>query len=108
MELHCGDEWFAEWDSRFHVRVAQAAHNPYFEMVLEPLIRAMLRQIERADACTPGIALHRAIARAIARHIVAAARRAVRVLTHATRCDVEKVLFAIYPLNEGVCVHGNI
>ena len=92
MELHCGDEWLAEWDSRFHVRVAQAAHNPYFEMVLEPLIRVMLCRIELTDACSPGIALHRAIARAIARHNVAAARRAVRVLRHATRCDVEKAL----------------
>ncbi|MBL0161752.1 MAG: FadR family transcriptional regulator [Bryobacterales bacterium] len=99
MEAHVGSERIAEWDLRFHVLVAKASHNPYFEMVLEPLIRVMLRQIELTDSYEPGIALHRAIARAIARHNEPAARRAVRVLTHATHRDVQKALAILAQAN---------
>lgn len=92
MRLHVRDERIAEFDLRFHVLVAKGAHNPCFEMVLEPLISVMLRQIRLTDCYNPAVALHSAIARAIARHDEAAARRAVRVLVHATHCDVKKAL----------------
>src|SRR5688572_18035058 len=40
---------------RFHVAVAEAAHNRYFEMVIEPLFHVFVQQIKLTDSYEVGV-----------------------------------------------------
>ena len=74
----------AEADLRFHRAVARAVHNPYFEMVLEPLTAVFLQQIMLTDSYDVGAALHRKIADEIHKGSSVGARQAVRRLMRYT------------------------
>lgn len=74
-----------EADLRFHQSVAMAAHNRYFEMVLEPLTHVLLQQIKLTNSYQIGLELHRHIFEAIRDGNQVAARQAVRRLVRETR-----------------------
>ena len=74
-----------EADLRFHVAVAEAAHNRFFEMVIEPLTQVFVQQIKLTDSYTVGVDLHRHVFDKIAKGDPVAARQAVRRLMQSTR-----------------------
>jgi DNA-binding FadR family transcriptional regulator len=79
-------------DLRFHLAVAAAAHNRFFEMVLEPLTHVFVQQIKLTDSYTIGIELHRHVYDRIAKGDPVAARQAVRRLMQSTRNHVKTAL----------------
>jgi DNA-binding FadR family transcriptional regulator len=86
-----------EADLRFHVAVAEAAHNRFFEMVIEPLTQVYVQQIKLTDSYTVGVDLHRHIYEKIAKGDPVAARQAVRRLMQSTRNHVKTALSMLSP-----------
>jgi GntR family transcriptional repressor for pyruvate dehydrogenase complex len=74
-----------EADLRFHQSVTKAAHNRYFEMVLEPLTHVFLQQIKLTNSYQVGLDLHRHIFETIREGDQVGARQAVRRLARDTR-----------------------
>lgn len=81
-----------EADLRFHVAVAEAAHNRFFEMVLDPLTQVFIQQIKLTDSYAVGVELHRHVFEKIAKGDAVAARQAVRRLMKSTRTHVKAAL----------------
>jgi DNA-binding FadR family transcriptional regulator len=81
-----------EADLRFHLSVAQAAHNRYFEMVLGPLTEVYLQQIKLTDSYIVGVDLHRKVFECVAKGDPVAARQAVRRMMRATREHTRKAV----------------
>jgi DNA-binding FadR family transcriptional regulator len=81
-----------EADLRFHLAVAAAAHNRFFEMVLEPLTHVFVQQIKLTDSYTVGVDLHRNVYEKIAKGDPIAARQAVRRMMQSTRNHVKTAL----------------
>jgi DNA-binding FadR family transcriptional regulator len=81
-----------EADLRFHLAVAGASHNRFFEMVLDPLTHVFVQQIKLTDSYTVGVDLHRAVYDRIAKGDPVAARQAVRRLMQSTRNHVKTAL----------------
>jgi len=79
-------------DLRFHLAVAAASHNRFFEMVLEPLTNVFVQQIKLTDSYTVGVDLHRQVYDKIAKGDPIAARQAVRRLMQSTRNHVRTAL----------------
>ena len=79
-------------DLRFHKAIARAAHNRFFEMVLEPLTQVFIQQIKLTDSYTVGIELHRHIFDQIRKGNPVAARQAVRRLMRSTREHTKRAL----------------
>ncbi len=87
-------------DLRFHIAVAQAAHNRFFEMVLDPLTHVFVQQIKLTDSYAVGVDLHRAIFDKIAKGDPVAARQAVRRLMQSTGNHVKSALRVLSPDSE--------
>lgn len=85
----------AEADLRFHRTVARAAHNPYFEMVIEPLTAVFIQQIMLTNSYKIGADMHRAIANEIRKGNPVGARQAVRRLMSRTRTDTKNAIKAV-------------
>jgi GntR family transcriptional regulator, transcriptional repressor for pyruvate dehydrogenase complex len=81
-----------EADLRFHMAVARAAHNRYFEMVIEPLTQVFIQQIKVTDSYTVGVDLHQHILEKIVKGDPVGARQAVRRLMQSTRKDMKAAL----------------
>lgn len=79
-------------DLRFHQAVTRAAHNRYFEMVLDPLTGVVLQQIKVTTTYAAGLDLHRAILVSVRSHNPVGARQAVRRLMRQTRIDCRNAL----------------
>jgi DNA-binding FadR family transcriptional regulator len=79
-----------EADLRFHLAVARAAHNHFFEMVLDPLTQVYVQQIALTDSFTVGVEHHRRIYQEISRRNPIGARQAARRLIQLTRSDLRK------------------
>ena len=79
-------------DLRFHMAIARAAHNRFFEMVLEPLTHVFIQQIKLTDSYTVGVELHRQIYDQIRKGNPVAARQAVRRLMRSTREHTKQAL----------------
>lgn len=77
-------ESVAQADLRFHLAVAKAAHNPYFEMVLDPLTAVVIQQIRLTNSYHVGTDLHRKVAIEIRNGNPVGARQAVRRLMKST------------------------
>lgn len=86
------DEETIEADLRFHMAVAKAAHNRFFEMVIDPLTQVFLQQIALTDSYEVGVDLHRQIFNQVSKGDPVAARQAVRRLMRNTRADAKKAL----------------
>jgi GntR family transcriptional repressor for pyruvate dehydrogenase complex len=86
-----------EADLRFHVAVAEAAHNRYFEMVIEPLFQVFVQQIKLTDSYEVGVNRHRQVYEKIAKGDPIGARQAVRRLMQCTRNHVKTALKMISP-----------
>jgi DNA-binding FadR family transcriptional regulator len=82
-------------DLRFHMAISRAAHNRFFEMVLEPLTQVFIQQIKLTDSYTVGIDLHRQIYDHIRKGNPVAARQAVRRLMRSTREHTKHALSII-------------
>lgn len=80
-----------EADLRFHRAVMRAAHNPYLELVLDPVMSAFLQQIKLTNFHT-GVDLHRHIFEEIRAHNPIGARQAVRRLMKDTLKDSRRAL----------------
>lgn len=80
-----------EADLRFHRAVMRAAHNPYLELVLDPVMSTFLQQIKLTNFHT-GIDLHRHIFDEIKAHNPIGARQAVRRLMKDTLKDSRRAL----------------
>jgi GntR family transcriptional regulator, galactonate operon transcriptional repressor len=78
-------------DLRFHRSVMHAAHNPYIEMVLDPLMEVFLQQIKLTNFNT-GWDLHHSIFLEIRAHNPIGARQAVRRLMKTTLADSHSAL----------------
>jgi GntR family transcriptional repressor for pyruvate dehydrogenase complex len=72
-------------DLRFHLAIAEAAHDRFFEMVLDPLTQVYIQQIKLTDSYDVGVELHRNIFEQIKKGDPVAARQAVRRLMRSTR-----------------------
>lgn len=81
-------------DLRFHIAVARAAHNRYFEIVLSPLTQVVIQQVKLTNAFSVGVRLHQEVYEAIRKRNPVAARQAVRRLMKATLEDVRNALEA--------------
>jgi DNA-binding FadR family transcriptional regulator len=81
-----------EADLRFHRTVARAAHNHYFEIVLEPLTHVFIQQIKLSDSYSVGVEMHKQIYEAIRANNPVAARQAVRSLMKSTITDARQAL----------------
>ena len=81
-----------EADLRFHRAVMRAAHNPYLEMVLDPVMSVFLQQIKLTDSFNTGLEMHRQILLEIRARNAVGARQAVRRLMKSTLADSRKVL----------------
>lgn len=81
-----------EADLRFHVAVAEASHNRFFQMVLEPLTHVFIQQIKLTDSYTVGVDLHRQVLEKISKGDPVAARQAVRRLMQTTIETVKTTL----------------
>jgi len=79
-------------DLRFHRSVMRAAHNPYIEMVLDPLMEVLLQQIKLTNSLNTGWELHRNILLEIQAHNPIGARQAVRRLMKVTMADSRAAL----------------
>jgi DNA-binding FadR family transcriptional regulator len=79
-------------DLRFHQAVTKAAHNRYFEIVLEPLTEVFLQQMKLTDSYELGFDLHKHIYDAIRDANPVAARQAVRRVIRNTRSHTRVAL----------------
>ena len=79
-------------DLQFHISVARASGNRFFEIVLEPLTEVFLKQIQLTEKLNVGIKHHFEILKAIQLHDPVAARLAVRRLLNFTQKDIRKAL----------------
>ena len=79
-------------DLRFHRAVMKAAHNPYFEMVLSPLMSVYLQQIKLTNSFNPGLEAHQSIFLQIRDRNSVGARQAVRRLMKNTLDDSRRAL----------------
>jgi GntR family transcriptional repressor for pyruvate dehydrogenase complex len=79
-------------DLLFHVAVARAAHNRYFEMVIEPLTEVFIQQMKLSDPHNVGLELHRDVVAAIRKRSQVGARQAARRLLKQTLQDVRRGL----------------
>jgi DNA-binding FadR family transcriptional regulator len=84
-------------DLRFHLAVAKAAHNRFFEMVIAPITQVYIQQIKLTDSYTVGLELHRRIFESIKKGDGIAARQSVRRLMRSTREDARKALTLVSP-----------
>jgi DNA-binding FadR family transcriptional regulator len=82
-------------DLRFHQAVAKAAHNRFYEMVLEPLTAIFMQQMMLTNAYQVGADLHRAVAEEIRKGSSVGARQAVRRLMRRTLQHTRKALEVI-------------
>jgi DNA-binding FadR family transcriptional regulator len=78
-------------DLRFHLAVMHAAHNPYLEMVLHPLMEVFLQQI-KLTSLQAGYELHHKIFLDIQSRNPVAARQSVRRLMKRTLADCRNAL----------------
>jgi DNA-binding FadR family transcriptional regulator len=78
-------------DLRFHLAVMRAAHNPYLEMVLHPLMEVFLQQI-KLTSLEWGFELHRNLFLDIQAHNPVGARQSVRRLMKRTLADCHSAL----------------
>jgi len=81
-----------EADLRFHRAVMRAAHNPYLEMVLDPVMSVFLQQIKLSDSFSTGLEMHRHIFEQIRDRNPIGARQAVRRLMKRTLEDSRNAL----------------
>lgn len=81
-----------EADMQFHRAVMRAAHNPYLEMVLDPVMSVFLQQIKVSDSFSTGLDLHRHIFEQIRDRNPVGARQAVRRLMKRTMEDSRNAL----------------
>jgi GntR family transcriptional repressor for pyruvate dehydrogenase complex len=79
-------------DLQFHIAIARASGNRFFEIVLEPLTEVFLRQIQLTATVHLGLKHHFEILKAIRLHDPVAARLAVRRLLNVTQKDIRKAL----------------
>jgi len=79
-------------DLRFHRAVLKAAHNPYLEMVLDPVMSTFLQQIKLSNSFNPGLDMHRHIFIEIRERNSVGARQAVRRLMKSTLEDSRRAL----------------
>jgi GntR family transcriptional repressor for pyruvate dehydrogenase complex len=79
-------------DLRFHRAVMRAAHNRYFEIVLDPLTEVFQQQIKLTNSYDTGWELHRSIFQEIRARNPIGARQAVRRLMKQTLSDSRKAL----------------
>jgi GntR family transcriptional repressor for pyruvate dehydrogenase complex len=79
-------------DLRFHLALAHAAHNRFFEIVLEPLTGVFLSQMALTDSFQVGLEHHRRIYEEIRKGNPVAARQAVRRLMRLTASDIRQAL----------------
>ncbi len=79
-------------DLRFHRAVMRAAHNRFFEMVLDPLTEVFLQQIKLTNSYDTGWELHRSIFEEIRARNPIGARQAARRLMKRTLSDSRKAL----------------
>src|ERR1022692_1961515 len=79
-------------DLRFHRPVMRAAHNRYFEIVLDPLTEVFQQQIKLTNSYDTGWELHRSIFQEIRARNPIGARQAVRRLMKQTLSDSRKAL----------------
>jgi GntR family transcriptional repressor for pyruvate dehydrogenase complex len=79
-------------DLRFHRAVMRAAHNQYFEIVLDPLTEVFQRQIKLTNSYALGWELHRSILVEIRARNPIGARQAVRRLMKRTLSDSRHAL----------------
>lgn len=86
------DEQTIAADLQFHMAVAKAAHNRFFEMVIDPLTQVYLQQIKLTNSYEVGLDMHRYIFDQVSKGDPVAARQAVRRLMRSTRADVKKAL----------------
>jgi len=82
-------------DLRFHLAVARASGNRFFEMVLGPLTHVFLAQIKLTDQINVGVRDHGKIYAAIRRGDPEEAARAMRRLLNMTRSDMRRALMAL-------------
>ncbi len=80
-----------EADLRFHRAVMRAAHNPYLELVLDPVMSTYLQQIKLTNF-NMGLDSHREIFEQIQARNAVGARQAVRRLLKDTLMDSRKAL----------------
>jgi GntR family transcriptional regulator, galactonate operon transcriptional repressor len=81
-----------ESDLHFHRAVMRAAHNPYLEVVLDPVMSVFLQQIKVTDSFSTGLEMHRHIFEQIRDSNPIGARQAVRRLMKRTLDDSRKAL----------------
>jgi len=79
-------------DLQFHIAIARASGNRFFEIVLAPLTEVFLKQIQLTDKLNRGLKHHAEILEAIQLHDPVAARLAVRRLLNFTQKDIRKAL----------------
>jgi GntR family galactonate operon transcriptional repressor len=79
-------------DLRFHRSVTRAAHNRYFEMVLDPLTEVVLQQIKLTNTYDTGLDSHREVFVEIKARNPVGARQAARRLMKQTLSDCRKAL----------------
>jgi DNA-binding FadR family transcriptional regulator len=91
------EEQTSDADVRFHMAIATAAHNRFFEIVLEPLTSVFVQQVKLTNSYEVGVELHRAIYEKIAKGDPVAARQAVRRLMESTRKHVKVALEVLSP-----------
>jgi GntR family transcriptional regulator, transcriptional repressor for pyruvate dehydrogenase complex len=92
-----GEEQTIEADFRFHMAIAKAAQNRFFEMVIDPLTQVFIQQIKLTDSFTVGVELHRQIYQHIAKGNPVGARQAVRRLMQSTRTHMRTALSILGP-----------
>jgi DNA-binding FadR family transcriptional regulator len=95
MERDVNESETSDADLRFHCAMAKATHNPFFEIVIEPLTHAFIQQIKLSNISNIGLELHRHIFAAILSRNAVAARQAVRRLMKNTLEDITKSLKAL-------------
>jgi DNA-binding FadR family transcriptional regulator len=91
-EENGGLENIIDADLRFHRAVLKAAHNPYLEMVLDPVMSTFLQQIKLSNSFNPGLDMHRHIFIEIRERNSVGARQAVRRLMKSTLEDSRRAL----------------
>lgn len=79
-------------DLQFHIAIARATGNRFFEIVLEPLTEIFLKQIQLSAKVNVGLKHHAEVLKAIQRHDPVAARLAVRRLLNLTQKDIRQAL----------------
>lgn len=92
MEAGNGGAETIEADLRFHRGLVRAAHNRYFEMMLEPLTSLVVQQIMLTDSYEVGPALHRRILEAVREGNAVGARQSARRLMRFTLEHTRKAI----------------